>query len=174
MHRPTLLASALAVLLAGSAAFAFAQNMPAAPATRPANSMTMRTTMPMGKGGGAPHSSDVWGHGANRQASGVIGDLHSLERLYMEAGRSKDLAAVYKDVLSQSQDPRVRTYVYHRLARLQSRPANVDQAIATLRKSLDENLANAARMRTEREQMRLKWQEHQKGGSSNAAATSPD
>jgi uncharacterized coiled-coil protein SlyX len=66
----------------------------------------------------------------------------------------------------------VRNYVYHRLARLQARPANVDQAIATLRKSLDENLANAAKMRSEREQMRSKWEQRQDTGAS-ATSTGP-
>lgn len=166
MHRTTLLASALTVLLAGSASFAFAQDMPASPSTSTANSTTTRAPMPLRNEGGAHHSRGAWRHATNRQRSGVISDLHSMERLYEQAGRSKDLAAVYNDVLARSQDPRVRNYVYHRLARLQSRPTNLDQAIATLRKSLDENLANAARVRTERDQMRSKWQQRQSENSS--------
>jgi predicted negative regulator of RcsB-dependent stress response len=70
------------------------------------------------------------------------------------------MASVYNDVLAKSQDPRVRDYAYKRLARLQAQPANVDQAIATLRKGLDENLANEAKMRAEREKMRAAWQQH--------------
>jgi len=62
-------------------------------------------------------------------------------------------------VLARSQDPRVRDYVYQRLARLQAQPTNLDQAIATLRKGLDENLANEAKMRAEREKMRATWQQ---------------
>ena len=89
----------------------------------------------------------------------MIGDLRGLERLYQQAGRSKELTALYHDVLARSQNPRVRNYVYHRLARLQAQPANVDQAIATLRKGLDENLANDARMRSEREKLRSNWQQ---------------
>lgn len=90
---------------------------------------------------------------------GAMADLHALERLYRQAGREKELAGIYDDVLAKSQDPRLRTYAYHRLARLQAQPANVDQAIATLRKSLSENLANEAKMRAERERMRAQWQQ---------------
>ena len=114
------------------------------------------------------HHGDRGDHGMrmhrfDRQRSGVIGDLHGLERLYMQAGRSKEMASVYNDVLARSQDPRVRDYVYKRLARLQAQPANVDQAIATLRKGLDENLANEAKMRAEREKMRAAWQQRAGG-----------
>ena len=49
----------------------------------------------------------------------MIGDLRELEKLYMMSGRSKDMTAVYNDVLASSQDPRVRDYVYQQLARLQ-------------------------------------------------------
>ena len=66
---------------------------------------------------------------------------------------------MYNDVLARSQEPRTRDYVYHRLARLQAQPANVDQAIATLRKGLDESLANEAKQRTQREQMRSQWEQ---------------
>jgi predicted negative regulator of RcsB-dependent stress response len=91
-------------------------------------------------------------------AMGAFADLHALERLYREAGREKELSGLYTDVLAKSQDPHLRTYVYHQLARLQARPANVDQAIATLRKSLAENLASEAKMQAEREHMHAQWQ----------------
>jgi predicted negative regulator of RcsB-dependent stress response len=90
---------------------------------------------------------------------GAFADLHALERLYRRAGREKELSGVYNEVLAKSQDPHLRTYAYHQLARLQARPADVDQAIATLRKSLSENLANEAKMRAERERMRAQWQQ---------------
>ena len=90
---------------------------------------------------------------------GAFADLHALERLYREAGRDKELGGVYDEVLARSQDPELRTYAYHRLARLQARPADVDQAITTLRKSLSENLANEAKVRAERERMRAQWQQ---------------
>lgn len=69
------------------------------------------------------------------------------------------MTAVYSDVLAKSQDLRVRDYVYLRLARLQAKPANVDQSIATLRKGLDESLANQGKMRAEREKMRAALQQ---------------
>lgn len=104
------------------------------------------------------------------QQGGVIGDMRGLERLYMQSGRSKELTALYNEVLAKSQDPRVRNYTYQRLARLQARPANVDQAIATLRKGLDESLANEAKMRTDREAMRANWQQHHDNMKTSAPA----
>ena len=175
MHRTTLLASTLAALLAGSASFAFAQSSPA-PAAPPATSTSTstsaaRNTMPMRMRAhdGAHHARGPWSHDANRERGGVIGDLRALERLYLQAGRSKELTALYNDVLARSQNPRVRDYVYHHLARLQAQPANVDQAIATLRKGLDENLANDAKMRSEREKLRSNWQ--QRSGKTPMPAT---
>ncbi|KZC16752.1 hypothetical protein RHOFW510R12_12905 [Rhodanobacter sp. FW510-R12] len=141
MHRKTLFASALAVLIAGSASFVMAQNTPPPPsAPHAVASRDMHVIR-----GDRGHGMRM--HGFDHRRSGVIGDLRGLERLYMQAGRSKEMASVYNDVLARSQDPRVRDYVYHRLARLQAQPANVDQAIATLRKGLDENLADEAKMR---------------------------
>lgn len=163
MHRKTLLASALAVLVAGSASFVMAQNTPPPPsAPHAAISKDVRVIR-----GDRDHGMRM--HRFDHQRNGVIGDLHGLERLYMQAGRSKEMASVYNDVLARSQDPRVRDYVYKRLARLQAQPANVDQAIATLRKGLDENLANEAKMRAEREKMRAAWQQHRADNTAPAA-----
>ncbi|OOG66093.1 hypothetical protein B0E46_00900 [Rhodanobacter sp. B04] len=164
MHRHTLLASALAVLMAGATSFAIAQDAPPPPpAAGPAAAMHAPMKQPDGHHGFGMHQ-----HRFGDERGGVIGDLRSLERLYMEAGRSKDLAALYNDVLAKSQDPRVRDYVYQHLARLQARPANVDQAIATLRKGLDESLADEAKMRAEHDKMHDAWQKH--AGAPAAAA----
>ena len=165
MHRKTLLASALAVLIAGSTSFVMAQNAPPPPSPTP--SAMAGKDMRAHHGDRGDHGMRM--HRFDRQRSGVIGDLHGLERLYMQAGRSKEMASVYNDVLARSQDPRVRDYVYKRLARLQAQPANVDQAIATLRKGLDENLANEAKMRAEREKMRAAWQQHRADKAAPAA-----
>lgn len=163
MHRKTLLASALAVLIAGSTSFVMAQNTPPPPsAPHAAASKEIRVIR-----GDRDHGMRM--HGFDHQRNGVIGDLRGLEKLYMQAGRSKEMASVYNDVLAKSQDPRVRDYVYKRLARLQAQPANVDQAIATLRKGLDENLANEAKMRAEREKMRATWQQHHADKTAPAA-----
>ena len=158
MHRNTLLASTLAVLMAGAASFAMAQDAPPPlppPAAGPAAALHAAP-----KAHGDHHGFNMHQRSFGNEHGGVIGDLRGLERLYMQAGRSKDLAALYNDVLAKSQDPRVRDYVYQHLARLQARPTNVDQAIATLRKGLDENLANEAKMRAEHDKMRDAWKQH--------------
>ncbi|MFP3649252.1 hypothetical protein SB822_61475, partial [Paraburkholderia sp. SIMBA_054] len=67
----------------------------------------------------------------------AINDLEHLQRLYAMSGRDADMNAVYHAVLSKTHDPALRHYVYVALARNQLRPANVDQAIDTIRKSLD-------------------------------------
>jgi hypothetical protein len=155
MHRKTLLASALTVFIAGSASFVMAQNAPLPPPSAPHAVVSKDVRVIRGD-----RDHGMRELGFDHQRNGVIGDLQELERLYMQAGRSKEMASVYNDVLAKSQDPRVRDYVYKRLARLQAQPTNVDQAIATLRKGLDENLANEAKMRAEREKMRATWQQH--------------
>jgi hypothetical protein len=168
MHRKTLLASTLALMIAGSATFVMAQNTP--PPAPPAKTGKSMHVLP-GDHGDAMRMhmrSHGFDRGHGRGHDGVIGDLHALERLYTQAGRGKEMAAVYNDVLAKSQDPQVRDYVYQRLARLQAQPANVDQAIATLRKGLDENLANEAKMRAEHEKMRAAWQ--QRAGQAAPAA----
>lgn len=172
MHRTTLLATTFAALLAGSTAFAFAQQ---APSAAPAPSSAAASTR-----GPATHAHAMdrgmqrghFGHGGDRMRGGVISDLHGLARLYDQAGRGKEMAAVYNDVLARSQDPRVRNYVYQQLARLQARPANVDAAIATLRKGLDDSLASEAKMRASRDQMRSRMQQPRDGTGAPAASPS--
>lgn len=73
----------------------------------------------------------------------MINDLEQLRRLYAMSGREGEIVAVYHDVLSKTQDPMLRHYVYDSLAREQLKPANADQAIATLRTSLSEDLVSA-------------------------------
>ncbi|WOD16546.1 hypothetical protein [Paraburkholderia kirstenboschensis] len=75
----------------------------------------------------------------------VINDLEQLRRLYALSGRPGDIVAVYHDVLNRTQDPMLRHYVYDSLAREQLKPANPEQAIATLRTSLSEDLATASK-----------------------------
>lgn len=168
MHRKTLLASALAVLMAGSASFVMAQSTP------PPASTSTHATMGKDMRAARQHDHGDRGHDMHRRGfghrdGGVIGDLHALEKLYMQAGRGKELASLYSDVLAKSQNPHVRDYVYRRLARLQAQPANVDQAIATLRKGLDESLANEGKMRAEREKMRATWQQRHADAAQPAA-----
>jgi hypothetical protein len=164
MYRTRLLSSLLALAFVASAPFAIAQDAPdnapnpaqaaAGPgATGPGHRMDMsRAHRGDREHGDREHGRR--GHGMDRLGlrgphSGAAADLHALERLYRDAGRSRELPALYNDVLAKTQDPMLRTYVYHRLARLQMQPANVDQAAATLRKSLEENLANEGKRRAE-------------------------
>ena len=171
MHRKTLLASALTVLLAGTASFAIAQNA-ATPAPTAAAAQNTAGHRHDGRAmHGHMHRHGMQRHGFDNKRGGVIGDLRQLERLYLESGRSKELTALYNDVLAKSQNPRVRDYVYRQLARLQARPTNVDQAIATLRKGLDENLANEAKMHAAKEKMRAEWKSrHAQGATAPATA----
>ncbi|MEP9328119.1 hypothetical protein PPMP20_34065 [Paraburkholderia phymatum] len=70
----------------------------------------------------------------------AVNDLEHLQRLYDISGRDSEMNAVYHDVLSKTRDPALRHYVYVALARNQLKPANVDQAIDTIRRSLDEDI----------------------------------
>ncbi|MHA6204431.1 hypothetical protein ACXU4B_08420 [Dyella soli] len=183
MQRKTLLASGLAMLMAGAATFASAQA--AAPAAPPAKVAPAAKAAQPGDDGGHDHDfmggrgagmghAGMDGHHMGGPGSAVIEDLRALERLYLASGRAKELPALYNEVLAKSQDPGVRTYVYHHLARAQMAPANPDQAIATLRKSLDENLANDARRRAEFEKMRSEWeQRHAPAKPAAATASQP-
>jgi hypothetical protein len=71
----------------------------------------------------------------------AVNDLEQLRRLYAMPGNEADMIAVYHDVLNKTQDPMLRHFVYDSLAREQLKPANPDQAIATLRLSLAEDIA---------------------------------
>ncbi|MGF6711822.1 hypothetical protein QFZ41_002786 [Luteibacter sp. W1I16] len=164
MQRKTLLASAVSLLLAGSAAFAFAQDAapktPATPAAHAAQPAGPQQGPKWGRDGDRDHGRGEhggWGrHGGGMARSGVIGDLRALERLYVVSGRSKELPALYNDVLAKSQNPMVRDYVYRHLARAQMQPQNPDAAIATMRKSLDENLAQDQKRHQEMEQFKAR------------------
>lgn len=163
MKRSTRLASILALTLAGATSLALAQDAP--PPAPPAKQASAKQTPRPGdrhdqRGPGDEGERGMVARGPfGPPESPVIGDLRALERLYTMEGRAKELPALYNSVLAKSQDPAVRTYVYHRLARAQMAPANVDQAIATLRKSLDENLAQEAKRREAMEKMRAQWEQ---------------
>jgi hypothetical protein len=179
MQRKTLIASAASLLLAGSAAFAFAQDAAPQPSSAPA-ARSAPAGAPAGQGPkwdrdghqgrGGEHGRGEWGgHGRDREQGGVIGDLHSLERLYVLTGRSKELPALYNEVLAKSQNPRVRDYAYRHLARAQMQPTNVDAAISTLRKSLDENLAQDQKRHQEMEAFRARMQQRAAAAPASSA-----
>jgi hypothetical protein len=156
-----LFAAGLALLLAaGPCAAAQDAPLPGPPMAKPLPSGRLGQGM---RGERREHGDDEDGgfgeRGFDGSDSPVIADLRALERLYLLQGRGKDLPALYNSVLAKSQDPRVRNYVYHHLARAQLAPANIDQAIATLRKSLDEDLAAEAKRREDMEKMRALWEQ---------------
>lgn len=101
------------------------------------------------RGDGPPHGPMEHGGpmmmGPHGPGFAVINDLEQLRRLYALSGHPGDIIAVYHDVLNKTQDPLLRHYVYDALAREQLKPANPEQAIATLRTSLAEDLAAASR-----------------------------
>jgi hypothetical protein len=178
MQRKTLIASAASLLLAGSTAFAFAQDAapqsPSAPAARSAQAGAPAGGPKWGRDGhdgrGGDHGRGGWGqHGHGKEQGGVIGDLHSLERLYVLTGRSKELPALYNEVLAKSQNPRVRDYAYRHLARAQMQPTNVDAAISTLRKSLDENLAQDQKRHQDMEAFKARMQQRAAAAPASSA-----
>ena len=102
-----------------------------------------------------PPMDGLMGHGQAPRGEGmppprgpgfaVINDLEQLRRLYAMTGRESEIIGVYHDVLTRTQDPMLRHFVYESLAREQLKPANPDQAIATLRTSLAEDIVEANR-----------------------------
>lgn len=93
----------------------------------------------------AQHRASRHQRGANASPAvrASIFDLRAIDRLYRASGKTSALPGLYRDVLTRTHNSKLRNYVYMRLARLQSAPTNPDTAIATLRQSLDENLARA-------------------------------
>ncbi len=76
----------------------------------------------------------------NSPAFQTVRNLHELERLYLIDGRAQEIPAMYRDVLTRTENPAVRQFAYHRIARYDMKPADVTKSIATLRQSLDESL----------------------------------
>ena len=129
--KKAILSTALSAVLTLAATAAFAQEAPP-PAAPQAHGEPQR-------GDGPPHGR----MGPMGPGIAVINDLEQLRRLYAMSGHQGEIIAVYHDVLNKTQDPMLRHYVYDSLAREQLKPANPDQAIATLRTSLSEDLAAA-------------------------------
>jgi hypothetical protein len=75
----------------------------------------------------------------------VVNDLQHLQRLYDLNGRESEMGDIYHDVLLKTQVPAIRQYVYEALARNLLRPNNADQAITTIRTSLNEDLSTLAK-----------------------------
>lgn len=118
----------------------------AEPARGADSPVPMQGTDAGGGTGWMAHRADVRrGRGihASPAVRASVMDLRAIDRLYAAAGRTKELPAFYRDVLVRTQNPMLRNFIYLRLARLQSAPAQPEAAIATLRQSLDENLKRA-------------------------------
>jgi hypothetical protein len=133
-------AAFLTMTVTASATAAFAQE---APRSTPA--AQMHGEPQRSDGPSAPHGAMGPRMGARGPAFAVINDLEQLRRLYALSGHPGEIVAVYHEVLGKTQDPMLRHYIYDSLAREQLRPANPEQAIATLRTSLSEDLAVANR-----------------------------
>jgi len=127
--------AALAAVLTAAATGALAQEVAAPP---PASAQAHEEPQ---RGDGPPGLHGP--HGPIGPGFAVINDLEQLRRLYAMSGREGEIVAVYHEVLNKTQDPMLRHYVYDSLAREQLKPANTDQAIATLRTSLSEDLVAA-------------------------------
>jgi hypothetical protein len=130
--------TAVAAVLSVAATAALAQE--AAPPWPPAQ---MHGEAQRGDSPPAPHGAMGPMMGPRGPGFAVINDLEQLRRLYALSGHPGEIVAVYHDVLSKTQDPLLRHYIYDSLAREQLKPANPEQAIATLRTSLSEDLAAA-------------------------------
>lgn len=78
---------------------------------------------------------------ANDPVHAVMRNMIQLERLYILDGRAKDVPALYQDLLSRTQNAQLRSFAFNRIARQQSRPADPEQVIATVKQSLTENLS---------------------------------
>lgn len=77
---------------------------------------------------------------AKHPALAVVLDARTLERLYRRQGRAEEVRRLYEDLLAKSNDPLVREFAHRRIARYEMRRDNVEGAIDSLRRSLDENL----------------------------------
>lgn len=162
-HRLLALALCGGLIAAGStAALAQDQHAPA-PGTAPASIATIHYDhMHRGWHHGDRHGHGMRGHGfrVHGPAMAVIGTLGRLERLYRMQGKTADVRALYRDVLNKTKDPQVRHFAYGRLARAELKPADTAAAVATLRKSLDESLAQL----NQRDRKRAEWKaKHQAG-----------
>lgn len=134
-----LLLSVLAASLIAAGGVALAQDAAPVAAGGQARAMPMARHHAMrgGREHGGMHRR-MGRHGG--PVGAVIGDLRQLSRLYLMQGKPGQLEGLYKDVLAKTRNPMVRNFAYDALARLQARPRDTGAAIATLRKSLDENL----------------------------------
>lgn len=135
--KKAIFSAAMAALLTMAATAALAQEASTPPSPGQMHGEPQRFDGP------PPHGAMGPMMGPRGPSFAVINDLEQLRRLYAMSGHPGEIIAVYHDVLNETQDPMLRHYVYDSLAREQLKPANPEQAIATLRTSLAEDLAAA-------------------------------
>lgn len=143
--KKAIFSAAMAAFLSVAATAAFAQEASVPPASPPMHGGPEHGGPEHGDGAHEHHGPGGPMMGPRGAGFAVINDLEQLRRLYAMSGHEGEIVAVYHDVLSKTQDPMLRHYVYESLAREQLKPANPDQAIATLRTSLAEDLTAANR-----------------------------
>ncbi|SIT44600.1 conserved exported hypothetical protein [Paraburkholderia ribeironis] len=136
--KKTIFSAAVTAILTVAATAAVAQEVSAPPSPGAMHGESQRFDGPP-----PPHGAMGPMMGARGPSFAVINDLEQLRRLYAMSGHPGEIIAVYHDVLNKTQDPMLRHYIYDSLAREQLKPANPEQAIATLRTSLTEDLAAA-------------------------------
>ncbi len=78
---------------------------------------------------------------AQDPAMATVINLRALERATRRDGKPDEVLAIYRDVLTRTQDPLVRNFAHYRIARLEMRDDDARAALAALRANLDENLA---------------------------------
>ncbi len=102
-----------------------------------------------------PNWHKRWHHsmrpGFNPLMGAVFADLRAIRKLSMLSGDRAELVATYQHILASTQNPILRNYAYLHLARLQLHVSNSHAALATLRKSLDENLVLLNKRRQDRQ-----------------------
>ncbi|MGH8377625.1 MAG: hypothetical protein ACRER7_01615 [Gammaproteobacteria bacterium] len=125
----------LGAVIAGGIPFAFAQSVDAPAGAQ--RSVTERREIPPGFPSGMHQN---WRGLRSGPVGAAIADLDGMRRLYLLQGKRQDLADLYRYVLSKTQNPVLRNYAYRHLARAELKVTNADQALATLRQNLDENL----------------------------------
>lgn len=161
MNRKTLCGALAALMIAGTGSYALAQTSTTSAAPASATTSAMAHGMHHANkwhGKHDMHRHGMRGHHMRGHSSGpsgaVIADLAKLQRIYAMQGKSSEMTPLYQHVLASTKDQKVRNYVYARMARAQMRPADTSAAVATLRKSLDENLT-ALNKRQEQHMQRM-------------------
>lgn len=141
MSRLMLTLASCAVLAIAAVAVHVPSTMAATPTGTPATSTAQTATdAAPGRGGHRKGRGERLAALKNNPVFQTMRNLRELERLYLIDGRAQEIPALYREVLARTQNPAVRQFAFNRIARNELKPGDADQAIATLRQSLDESL----------------------------------